>query len=560
MIKSTSNFLGRLKLYEKLILTLMISVFLYIIAAIYNDAFMNLVSIADYLTWHIIFEFTSILVAFSIFTVTFFVYEESANLRMIILGSSFLVMGLLDAFHTFSFAGMPEFFVPNLTANRATTLWILARSLGGLGILIAMAIPRTLKSNLPKKVFAIITTGFSILLFIIVTYYPNLLPSMHNEDGSLSNLKIIMEYIIILIMIATFLVILYSYNKTSRRIDHQFMVAIIFLVFSEFSFTNYGSVYDVYNYIGHIYKVIAFSILYRAIYVANVSEPYREMKKARNKLRQYSKNLNKIVAERTNELVELNSNLMKDIEYAREMQLRLLPEELLQEDNLTFSAEYLPAERLSGDFYNVIKLDEENLAIYIGDVSGHGVAAAMLTVFASQHIMPFKEVDNNPRVIADPSKVLSTVYKGFNDTNFDDSTYIIMLYGIYNKRSKVFTYSSAGLNVDQYVIKNTGEVVKLNTKGFAICKLGEYITPKYEEREIQLESGDKLLLYSDGLIESKDKNGEFYGQEKMKSFLEDNHSLNGSKLKKILKNDLFEHMGAETKIMDDITFLIMEVD
>lgn len=560
MIKSTTSFLDKLKLYEKLIVTLMISVFLYITAAIYNEAFMNLVSVADYLTWHIIFEFTSILVSFSIFTITFFVYEESGDLRMIILGSSFLIMGLLDAFHTFSFAGMPEFFVPNLKANRATTFWILARSIGSVGLLIAMSIPRKLKSNLPKGTFAIISTAFSFLLFIIATYYPDFFPSMHNEDGSLSTLKIIMEYIIILNMIATFLVILYNYNRTSRREDHQFMVALIFLVFSEFSFTNYGSVYDAYNYLGHIYKVIAFSLYYRAIFVSNVTEPYKEMKKARNKLRQYSKNLNQIVEVRTNELIELNSNLLKDIEYAREMQLRLLPEELPREEHLSFSSEYLPADKLSGDFYNVIKLDEENLALYIGDVSGHGVAAAMLTVFASQHIIPVKEVENNPRAIVAPNKVLSTVYKGFNETNFDDSTYIIMLYGIYNKRKKVFTYSSAGLNVDQYLIKATGEVLELNTKGFAICKLGEYVTPTYEEREVQLESGDKLFLYSDGLIESRNKNDEFYGQARMKKFLEENHSVGASELKKLLKKNLTEHMGTDTEIMDDITFLIMEVN
>lgn len=551
MIRTKDNFFNKLKLYENLILIVIFSVFLYFLAALNNTWFMEIVSVTDYLTWHVIFEFASILVSFSIFAVTYFVYEESGDLSMIILGCAFLTMGFLDAFHTFSFKGMPEFFISNTAANRATTLWILSRSLGSLGFLLAVLIPEHSKSNLSKRIFVITTTAFSIFLFFIVTYYPNLLPSMHNSDGSLSTIKILMEYIVILIMSITFLRLFKDYNHSGKRRDHQFMMALIFLIFSEFSFTNYGNVYDAFNYLGHIYKVIAFAILYRAVYIANISEPYKEMKKARNELREYSENLNLIVEERTNELVELNSNLLKDIEYAREMQLRLLPEEFPKDHSLSFNALYLSAERLSGDFYNVIELDKDNIAIYLGDVSGHGVPAAMLTVFAYQSINPFNTKS--------PSRVLDTMFQSFNETNFDDSTYIIMLYGIYNKKSKTFTYSSAGLNVDPYVIKSTGEIIELNSKGFAICKLGDFIKPSYKDRQVKIESGDKLLLYSDGLIEARNKNHEIYGQERMKDLLGNNYQLNGSDLKKQLNINLFQHMG-KTDIDDDITLLIMEVD
>ena len=67
------------------------------------------------------------------------------------------------------------------------------------------------------------------------------------------------------------------------------------------------------------------------------------------------------------------------------MQRLFLPIQMLQ-DKRAFNAKYIPAEHLSGDFYNVVKLDENNIGIYMGDVSGHGVSAAMLTVFANQNI------------------------------------------------------------------------------------------------------------------------------------------------------------------------------
>lgn len=551
---------NKTKVYNKIFSTFFFSILLYFTAAINNDTFMGFISVADYLTWHVIFEFTSVLVSFSIFTVTYFVYEESGNLSMIILGCAFLTMGLLDTFHTFSFKGMSDFFISNISANRATTLWIMSRVFGSLGFLISVSIPAFLKSNIKKGIIAGITFSFSIFLFIIVTYFPNVFPTMYIENMGLTRIKIVLEYIIIFIMVMIFIVVLSEYKRTYQRQDHQFMIALIFLISSEFAFTNYGSVYDALNYIGHIYKIIAYIVLYKAIYIENVSQPYREMKLARNELKEYSDNLNLIVKQRTKELEDLNSVLLKDIEYAREMQLLLMPAHLPEELPVSFYAEYLPAERLSGDFYNVIKLDENNIAIYIGDVAGHGVSAAILTVFANQNIIPLKQNENKSDEIIAPGVVLDTIYRGFNNTNFNNETYIIMLYGIYNIKTKLFTYASAGMNVPPYLIKSSGEVLELNSKGFSICKLGEYIVPSYEERIVRVERGDKLLLYSDGLIEAKDMDNEIYGHEKMKEFLSNKHTLNAKDLEIEIKRDLCNHIGNIERLMDDVTFLIMEVN
>lgn len=555
-----AKYTENIKLYDKIILILLFSVSLYLIAGIYNNQFMKLMSVADYLTWHMIFEFASILVSFSIFTVSYFVFEESKRLSLIVLGCSFLLMGALDTLHTFSFKGMADFFIANSSANRATTLWILSRTLGSLGFLAAVLIPGSLKSSIRKGLFFAVTIIFTIALFLLVTYFPTVFPPMLIEESGLTTTKIVMEYVIISIMLYTLAIVLSEYNKTQHVREQQFIIALIFMIFSEFAFTSYGSVYDAFNYIGHIFKIVASIVLYKAIYIDNISEPYREVKKARNELREYSENLNLLVKQRTKDLEEANSALLKDIEYAKEMQLRLMPSNMPEDLSVKFIAEYLPAERLSGDFYNVTKLDEENIALYIGDVSGHGVSAAMLTIFAKQSIVPLKKDEYGLNQIISPALVLDSIYKDFNNTNFKDETYILMLYGLYNRKTKTLTYASAGMNASPYIIKNSGEVLELNSRGFSICKLGEYMVPTYENRVVQMESGDKIMFYSDGLVEAKNANNKVYGQEKLKNFILNNYMANSKDLKYGLKKDLFMHIGNAERLTDDVTLLIMEVN
>ncbi len=545
--------------YNKVVFVSIIAMIIYVIAGIYNDIFVDIISVTSYLTWHNIFEFASVLVSFSIFTVSYFIYQESRILKIMLFGCTFLFMGCLDAFHTFSYKGMPVFFIINDTANRATTLWILSRLLGSLGFMSALYIPSNIISTIKKRTFTLITASFAILLFVIVTYYPDFFPPMYIEGQGITQLKIILEYFIILILLISFIIVASQYNKNNSDSEYKFMIALVLLIFSEFAFTSYGSIYDAFNYIGHLYKIIAFYIFYIVIYVDNVSSPYREMKKTKDQLKDYSDNLNIIVKQRTNELEELNQVLLNDIEYAKEMQRCLLPSQFPKDMSVCFDAEYLAAEKLSGDFYNVVKLDENNIAIYIGDVSGHGISAAMLTVFAYQNVVHLKERGTSSEEIIEPGFVLKTIYKSFNKTNINDEKYILMLYGIYNIKDKPFNYSSAGINVSPYVIKKSGEIYEIDTKGFPICKLGNLVTPFYDNKSIQLETGDKILFYSDGLIQAKNKNGEIYGQHKLETLLKNNYHLNSTDLNITIKKDFFNHIEDKDDLNDDVTFLTMSL-
>lgn len=558
MVDKKTSKLVNIKQYKSLFVVFAISALLFIFAALNNDLFNRIMSVATYLTWHNIMEFSSILISFSIFIVTYYIYEESRNLQAIILGCSFLAMGALDAFHTLSYKGMADFFIANTDANRATTLWILSRFIGSIGFLASVSIPYDAKSNINRHVFVLPTIVIVSIILILVTFYPEFLPYMFVEGQGLTRDKIFMEYIIVFIMGITFIKVLYEYNMTNSKREYLLLIALLISVFSELAFIKYASVYDAFNYLGHIYKIIAYLILFKAIYVINVSEPYREMIKAQNELKEYSDNLNMIVKQRTKELEDINEVLMMDIEYAKEMQRSLLPAQLPKEEFVCFKAEYMPADRLSGDFYNVIKIDDNNIAVYIGDVVGHGVSAAMLTVFANQNITPLKEDEDTIEIIS-PGYVLKKLYKSFNITNFKVETYLVMLYGIFNIEKKTFTYSSAGINVPPIILKSSGEIYEIEAKGFPICKLGEYIMPFYEDKEIQLDKGDKIIFYTDGLVESKNSSGETFDKKNMMELLKTNYALTADELHGTIKEKFCNHIGKKCKIMDDITYLVLEV-
>lgn len=552
-----------IKLYQiikdhyKVGLVFVFSIIVYIIAAIFNADFVKIMPESSYLTWHTLMEFASIVVSFTIFTVTYFIYEESGNLKMIIFGCTFFFMGWLDLFHTFSYKGMPVFFIANEGANRATTLWILSRFIGSIGFLSAISMPGNTISNIKKEVYALGTSIFSIIIFLLVTYYPGIFPPMFIEGQGLTTIKLLLEYITIIILGISFFIVAAQYKKTNSNNEYKFLIAIIFMIFSEFAFTNYGSIYDAYNYIGHIYKILGYVLLYNSIYIGNVSMPYRELRKAKNELNHYADNLNLIVEQRTEELEKLNKILLNDIDYAKQMQYSLLPELMPNDMSVSFHAEYLAADNLSGDFYNVVKLDDDNIAIYIGDVSGHGVSAAMLSVFAYQNVIQLKDQIQKNKMIIEPSLILETMYKSFNETNIHEEKYIVMLYGVYNIKDKSFKYASAGINVSPYIVKSSGKIDALNSKGFPICKLGDFVSPNYENRTIQLEKGDKILFFSDGLVDGKNKDGEVYGYHKLEDILIDHLSSDASELNHAIKNDFFNHIGHSSKLMDDVTFLTM---
>jgi sigma-B regulation protein RsbU (phosphoserine phosphatase) len=519
----------------------------------------HVIDVGTFLAWHNLFEFSGILVCLAVFFVSYYTYEQAGSLRSIILGTFFLGVGMIDTFHTLSFKGMPDFFIHNLTANRATTFWIIGRMTAGIGFVAVSIIPESKKSKVNEGFLAISSLIFSITVFIIATYLPWVIPPMYIEGYGLTKLKIVLEYMIIALSFIAAINFIHTYIKTKDSLILYLVGSLILNIFSEFAFISYGQVYDIYNYIGHVYKAISYFIIFRVIFISNIQKPYIELFETKKELKNYADNLDRLVDQRTLQLKLVNKKLLEDLEYAKQIQGAMLPTALPVEKEVEFHAEYFPAERVSGDFYNVFKLDDDNIGLYIGDVSGHGVPAAMLTVFLNRTIKVKRETEEGQFEILKPALVLKNIYEAFNDTNFNDDVYIVLIYGVYNVKTRKLVYSSAGLNVPPVLyVKHSGEVLELEIRGFPICKFSEFYDAQYSDASIILNPGDKILFYTDGLTEAENTFKEKYSETRLKQIFSNTSEFQGTQLCDAIVEDVFNFIGAK-KLKDDITFVAMEL-
>jgi len=541
-----------------LVANILSSFIVYRFSFLLEAQFEKVMGIASFLTWHNLFEITSVIISFTIFFVCYYTYSQIESKRSIILGLCFLVIGITDLFHTLSYKGMVDFFIPNDTANRATTFWVISGLMTSVGFLVSAFVNKNSKIAINKSFYLLLAILFSILAFIVVTYYPHWLPIMYVEGYGLTRTKVLLEYLMIVMLMVSFIKYVVEYQKSRDVLIIVLANAIILRIFCELAFTLYNSVYDIYNYLGHIYKLAASFIIFNVFFIDNIKKPYLELSKARDELENYAKNLDQLVNIRTNEIKRINQQLLDDLKYARDIQKAMLPGKLPQETEVSFEARYLSAERVSGDFYNIVKLDDEHIALYIGDVSGHGVPAAMLTVFLTQTIRPVEEIDGKIKVIR-PSDVLKNVYEEFNKTNFKEEVYIVLFYSIYNIKTHKLMYASGGLNVSPVLIKASGEIREITAEGFPICKFADIYNPEYGEGELILRKGDRVIFYTDGLVEAENELGEKFGEREFMNFLNNNHKQPLYTAAETLVYNVLSFKNY-TRLKDDITFFIMQIN
>ncbi len=223
-----------------------------------------------FLLFHTLAELFSIVVAMAIFMLAWNCRKFAASSYLSLLGIAFLFIGGLDLVHALAYKGMNIF--PGYDSNLPTQLWIAARYMEALSFL---AVPLLLKRKLSTG-FAF-TSYLTVTIGLLITVFTNTFPDCFIEGSGLTVFKKSSEYIISLILFSSMGLLArkrWGYDPTVFRL---LVLSIVFTIFSELAFTFYVSVYGLSNLVGHFLKIISFYMIYKAIIVTGLENPYSIM-------------------------------------------------------------------------------------------------------------------------------------------------------------------------------------------------------------------------------------------------------------------------------------------
>lgn len=303
-------------LKKRISLIFVCSLFPFLLTVLFHNQLYAVVNVSNYLIFHNIAEFFSVVVSFSIFGVGWYAYEQTNNRHILFLSTVFFVIGWLDFFHALGYAGMPAFITPN-SAGKSTQYWIAARLFMALTFLgSAFIYPNTQRLWLSKTALMIGSFVIPTLAFIGITFFPEHMPITIVEGVGLTPFKKNSECLIIVLLFISLVIYWQRILKTSEQHLIYFLSAFVVCIFSEAAFTGYKSVFDTYNVLGHIYKIVAFYLIYLGLFAVSVKNPYLELAtinkqlqeeiaeriKSVLELKDYRDNLEHLVVERTLEL------------------------------------------------------------------------------------------------------------------------------------------------------------------------------------------------------------------------------------------------------------------
>ncbi|HEV8002333.1 MAG TPA: SpoIIE family protein phosphatase [Planctomycetaceae bacterium] len=272
------------------------------------------------------------------------------------------------------------------------------------------------------------------------------------------------------------------------------------------------------------------------------------------------------VEESNSRLERINDRMSRDLEAAAKIQKTFLPSVAPAVSGLEFAWCYRPCDELAGDALNIIPLGGNRVGLYILDVSGHGVSAALLSVTLSRLLSPpsdpssilirNREINDqleiSPLEVTPPADVADRLNQLFP---FDTATeqFATLLYGVLDLSTGDFRHVSAG-HPGPIILPANGPPVTLETPGFPIGLSDE----AYCERSVHLAAGDRLYLYSDGLTETMNSDGEAFGDARLREAI---GRESGNPLRQGIDNlltGILQWHGGE-KLQDDISILAVEV-
>jgi len=252
--------------------------------------------------------------------------------------------------------------------------------------------------------------------------------------------------------------------------------------------------------------------------------------------------------------------LEEELRIARQIQMSLLPRGPLDMPGLSVTALCVPAREVGGDYYDFFPLGDQRLGILIADVSGKGTSAALYMAELKGLVLSLSQIYQSPRqLLIEANRILSE--------NLDSRSFITMTYAVIDVAMGEMTYSRAGHTPLIYlpgpsspskggaqVLIPNGMVLGLRIDG-AAAKFDELL----EEKRIQLDTGDVIVFYTDGITEAMNTSSDLFGESRLSQIVEEHGHLESEELRERILREIEAFVGSADQ-HDDMTMILVKIE
>ncbi len=237
----------------------------------------------------------------------------------------------------------------------------------------------------------------------------------------------------------------------------------------------------------------------------------------------------------------------RELADAREIQRHLLPRAIPQIDGCEIAAIWHPVRDVSGDYFDVLKFDDQTTGICIADVMGKGMPAALLMSNLQAVLRVYASANTSPAELCDRINRLVCA-------NVDAGKFITFFYGLVDMNERRLTYTNAG-HYAPMLVHHDGSLTRL-TEGGTVFGLRDDC--RFEIGEVELRTGDRLVLFTDGVTEVRNSFDEEFGEDRLVHILRSSQGLDGDKLQQTILQQVNDFCLGE--LNDDTTMVVLTVE
>jgi len=253
------------------------------------------------------------------------------------------------------------------------------------------------------------------------------------------------------------------------------------------------------------------------------------------------------VTKLTEELRQRDLRIQRELDLAREIQERMLPVFLPDVPGIKVAIRYTPTDKVGGDLYDIMELGSGCLGILVADVSGYGLPAALVMAMSKMAFKTFAANEYSPKAVI--AKVNANLCE-----NTLEGQFLTAFFAILDSQTLRMKYVNASHCCP--VLARKGGFELLDTDGLFV---GMFDSASYEEKEVQLRAGDKLLFYTDGIVDAFSGNGRAFGRERLHDLIQRHAESDVETLAALIVDSLEKHTGGR-KAEDDITLVGLEIE